>query len=60
MLKADTVEQYHLLNYVKDNFCIDEIEVLKVSKNKIKVADKLGKSLYFKYEGGKVKVEAVA
>ena len=48
--KVDTIPQYYILDYLKQNLNINEFEVYLVDRNNIKVVDKNNDSLYFSCE----------
>lgn len=48
-MKCNTVEQFKILQYVKQNFDIDKISLMLVDRYSIKVTDKTSQSLIFKY-----------
>lgn len=47
---VDTINQFYILKYLKDNLNINGVKVYLVDKNKIKVIDKNNEYLYFKYD----------
>lgn len=48
--KVDTIEQFYILKYLKDNLNTDNFDLYLLNKNKIKVIDKYNDILYFKYD----------
>lgn len=48
--KVDTIPQYYILDYLKQNLNINEFEIYLVDHNNIKVIDKNNDSLYFSCE----------
>ena len=47
---VDTINQFYILKYLKDNLNINKFKVYLIDKNKIKVIDKNNEYLYFKYD----------
>lgn len=54
MIKVETIEQFKVLEFIKSNFEIDEIEIELVDKCTLKVKDNKGDSLYFTYKEGEI------
>ena len=48
--RANTISQYHILDYLKKNLNIDEFKIYLVNRDNIKVVDKENKHLYFNYD----------
>jgi len=48
--KVDTIPQYYILDYPKQNLNINEFKIYIVDRNNIKVVDKNKESLYFSCE----------
>ncbi len=48
--KVDTIPQYYILDYLKQNLNINEFKIYLVNRNNIKVVDKNNDSLYFSCE----------
>ena len=48
--KVDTIPQYYILDYLKQNININEFKIYLVDRNNIKVVDKNNDSLYFSCE----------
>ena len=48
--KVDTIPQYYILDYLKQNLNISEFKIYLVDRNNIKVIDKNNDSLYFSCE----------
>lgn len=48
--KVDTIPQYYILDYLKQNLNINEFKIYLVDRNNIKVVDKNNDSLYFSCE----------
>lgn len=48
--KVDTIEQFHILRYLKDNLNTDNFDLYLLNRNKIKVIDKYNEILYFEYD----------
>lgn len=45
--KVDTIPQYYILDYLKQNLNINEFKIYLVNRNNIKVVDNTGDYLYF-------------
>ena len=48
--KLDTIEQFYILRYLKDNLNTDNFDLYLLNRNKIKVIDKYNDILYFEYD----------
>ena len=48
--KVDTIPQYYILDYLKQNLNINEFKIYLVDRNNIKVVDNNNNSLYFSCE----------
>ena len=48
--KVDTIPQYYILDYLKQNLNISEFKIYLVNRNNIKVVDKNNDSLNFSCE----------
>ena len=48
--KVDTILQYYILDYLKQNLNINEFKIYLVDRNNIKVIDKNNDNLYFSCE----------
>ena len=48
--KVDTIPQYYILDYLKQNLNINEFKIYLVNRNNIKVVDKNNDNLYFSCE----------
>ena len=44
--KVDTIEQFYILRYLKDNLNTDNFDLYLLNRNKIKVIDKYNDILY--------------
>lgn len=49
MLKANTVEQLHILRFLQENFYIDALKIELLDRNKVKITDSTGESAEFAY-----------
>ena len=47
---VDTISQFYILDYLKNNLNVSEFKVYLVDSNKIKVTDKNDEVLYFSYD----------
>lgn len=54
--KEDTIEQFYILRYLKDNLNTDNFDLYLLNRNKIKVIDKYNDILYFEYDKQNKKV----
>ena len=54
--KVDTIEQFYILIYLKDNLNTDNFDLYLLNRNKIKVIDKYNDILYFEYDKQNKKV----
>lgn len=48
--RIDTIPQYYILNYLKNNLNIDRFKVFIVNSDTMKVIDDKDDYLYFKYD----------
>lgn len=48
--QVNTIPQYYILDYLKQNLNIDEFKIYLVDRNNIKVVDKNNDCLYFSCE----------
>ena len=48
--KVDTIPQYYILDYLKQNLNINKFKIYLVDRNNIKVVDNNNDSLYFSCE----------
>ena len=51
----DTIAQYKIIQFIQANFYEEAITVTKVDEAALKVTDKNGESLIFKYVNGEIK-----
>lgn len=56
-IKAETVEQYHILRYIKQHLETEHFEIELVHRYCVKITDTLGESLCLTWDGSKVVVE---
>ena len=54
--KVNTISQFHILDYLKQNLNIDEFKIYLVDRDNIKVLDKNNDCLYFHYDNKNKKV----
>lgn len=47
---VDTISQFYILDYLKNNLDVSEFKIYLVDSNKIKVTDKNDEVLYFSYD----------
>ncbi|MBB6214061.1 hypothetical protein HNQ80_000130 [Anaerosolibacter carboniphilus] len=48
-MKVATVEQFKVLEFIKQNFEVEKVSLELLNRYSIKVTDKTGQSLVFKY-----------
>lgn len=53
-MKVETVEQYKVLEFLKENFYMESIKLKLIDRYTIEVTDGNGDTMNFKYEDGKV------
>ncbi|WP_187291200.1 hypothetical protein [Clostridium sp. K25] len=53
-MKVNTVEQFKVLQYLKENFELNLFKVELLDRYSIKITDIKNESMIFKYENGKV------
>lgn len=53
-MKVDTVEQFKVLEFIKDNFNLDYITMELIDRYTIEVEDRTGEKMKFKYKDGRV------
>lgn len=53
-MKVNTVEQFKVLEYIKAHFIMKEITLKLIDRYTIEVTDKVGESIKFKYDNGKI------
>ena len=54
--RVDTISQFYILDYLKNNLNIDEFKIYLVDQDNIKVIDKNNDYLYFHYDSKNKKV----
>lgn len=59
-IKAETVEQYHVLQYLEKHFDLSQVKVDLVDRYCVRVTDHTGESLCFVWSDNKVVVEEVS
>ncbi|SHI84050.1 hypothetical protein [Lutispora thermophila] len=53
-MRANTIEQYKVLEFIKKNFETDNILIELIDKSTVKVTDNKGDSLHLVYINGEV------
>ena len=48
-MKVNTIEQFHIMQHIHDNFNLDSIEVELVDRNRVRVTDAAGDTAEFTY-----------
>lgn len=54
-MKVQTIEQYKILEYIKENFFIDKLEIKLINRNTVEITDIKNEKMKFKFEEGKVR-----
>ena len=54
--RVDTISQFYILDYLKNNLNIDEFKIYLIDRDNIKVLDKNNEYLYFHYDNKNKKV----
>ena len=54
--KVNTISQFHILDYLKNNLNIKEFKIYLIDRDNIKVLDKNNEYLYFHYDNKSKKV----
>lgn len=54
--RVDTISQYHILDYLKNNLNVSEFKICLIDRDNIKVLDKHNDYLYFHYDNKDKKV----
>lgn len=53
-MKVETIEQFKVLEHIKENFHIKDIKIKLIDKYSIEVEDEKGGRILFKYKDGKI------
>ena len=53
-MKAETIEQYHVLEFIKNNFMMEAVTLELIDRYSIRLTDSKGEQMIFKYENGAV------
>lgn len=53
-MKVNTVEQFKIMEFLKENFELELFQLELLDRYSIKVSDSTSESMIFKYENGKV------
>jgi len=53
-MKVRTIEQFKILDFLKQNFYIENLEIIIVNNTTLKVVDKKKESLIFTYKNGEI------
>lgn len=53
-MKAKTIEQYKILEYIKEHFYIEKIKMELIDNTTVKVTDQEGATLNFYYKDNRV------
>ena len=54
MIKVRTIEQFKILDFLQKNFLIENLEIIIVNNNTLKITDKKKDSLIFQYKDGEI------
>lgn len=54
--RVDTISQFHILDYLKNNLNVCEFKIYLIDRDNIKVLDKHNEYLYFHYDNKNKKV----
>ena len=57
MQKVNTIEQFHIMRHIQENFHVEAIEIELLDRNKVKVTDSAGDSTEFIYNKERGTVE---
>ncbi|MBC2460396.1 hypothetical protein [Clostridium beijerinckii] len=53
-MKVNTVEQFKVLDFIKANFIMEEVSLELIDRYTIRLTDKTGESMNFKYNNGNI------
>lgn len=53
-MKVNTIEQFKILEFLKENFYIEELKLKLIDRYTIEIEDVKGEKMQFKYKNGKV------
>lgn len=53
-MKVNTVEQFKVLEFIKAHFIMEEVSLELIDRYTIKLTDKTGESMNFKYDNGNI------
>lgn len=56
-MKVNTIEQFHIMQHIHDNFNLDSIEVELLERNRVRVTDGTGDTAEFTYNKATKTVE---
>lgn len=48
-VKANTIEQYHILQFLQENFFMDALGITLVDRNRVQIQDCTSATAYFTY-----------
>ncbi|WP_032120664.1 hypothetical protein [Clostridium amazonitimonense] len=54
-MKVDSIIKFRIMAYLREQFDIKNLNILFISEDTAKATDKVGDSIYFKYEDGKIR-----
>lgn len=57
MMKVNTVEQFHIMRHISENFYIETLKIDLIDKNRVHITDRTGESAVFTYNKEKNEVQ---
>lgn len=54
-MRVDTIEQYKILEYIKENFYIEDLQLKLIDRFNIEITDKNNETMIFYFENNQVK-----
>ncbi len=49
-VRANTIEQFHILQFLQENFFMDSLGITLVDRNRVQIQDCTGETAYFTYD----------
>jgi hypothetical protein len=53
-MKVQTIEQYKILEYIKENFFIDKLEIKLINRNTVEITDIKNEKMQLEFKNGEV------
>ena len=53
-MKINTIEQYKILQFIKGNFYMEELQLTLINRYTIEINDKNNYTIQFKYDNGEI------